>query len=42
MDEGDKVRVDFDKGEIVNETKNKTYKHLPSLLLSRPLYKMAD
>lgn len=29
MDEGDKVRVDFDKGEIVNETKNKTYKASP-------------
>lgn len=29
MDEGDRVRVDFDKGEIVNETKSKTYKSSP-------------
>ena len=29
IDEGDEVRIDMDKGEIINLTKNETYKFVP-------------
>ena len=35
IDEGDEVEIDFDAGVITNITKGKTFRHSPSLILSR-------